>query len=64
MHYFKISDRHARMLNEQLKPLGSRLLSALPLGLYLHPLRRRNNTYEEDIASLYEILKGAKNPGA
>jgi hypothetical protein len=26
-------------------------------------LRRRNNTYEEDIASLYEILKGAKNPG-
>ena len=25
--------------------------------------RRRNNTYEEDIASLYEILKGAKNPG-
>ena len=64
MHYFKISDRHARMLNEQLKPLGSRLLSALPLGLYLPPLRRRNNTYEEDIASLYEILKGAKNPGA
>eukprot|EP00913_Durusdinium_trenchii_P010689 g10029.t1 len=44
VHYFKISDRHARMLNEQLK--------------------RRNNTYEEDIASLYEILKGAKNPGA
>lgn len=43
VHYFKISDRHARMLNEQLK--------------------RRNNTYEEDIASLYEILKGAKNPG-
>ena len=26
--------------------------------------RRRNNTYEEDIASLYEILKGAKNPGS
>ncbi|CAE6970937.1 TTN, partial [Symbiodinium sp. KB8] len=42
VHYFKIGDRHARMLNEQLK--------------------RRNNTYEEDIASLYEILKGAKNP--
>ncbi|CAE7283725.1 unnamed protein product [Symbiodinium pilosum] len=38
VHYFKISDRHARMLNEQLK--------------------RRNNTYEDDIASLYEILKG------
>eukprot|EP00931_Biecheleriopsis_adriatica_P073577 TRINITY_DN47838_c0_g1_i1.p1 TRINITY_DN47838_c0_g1~~TRINITY_DN47838_c0_g1_i1.p1 ORF type:complete len:481 (+),score=92.71 TRINITY_DN47838_c0_g1_i1:54-1445(+) len=43
VHYFKISDRHAKMLNEQLK--------------------RRNNTYEEDIAALYEILKGAKNPG-
>mmetsp|Transcript_3821 Transcript_3821/g.8920 ORF Transcript_3821/g.8920 Transcript_3821/m.8920 type:complete len:442 (+) Transcript_3821:94-1419(+) len=42
VHYFKIGDRHARMLNEQLK--------------------RRNNTYEEDIASLYDILKGAKNP--
>lgn len=42
VHYFKIGDRHARMLNEQLK--------------------RRNNTYEEDIAALYEILKGAKNP--
>lgn len=42
VHYFKISDRHARMLNEQLK--------------------RRNNTYDEDVASMYEILKGAKNP--
>lgn len=42
VHYFKISDRHARMLNEQLK--------------------RRNNSYDEDVASMYEILKGAKNP--
>lgn len=42
VHYFKIGDRHARMLNDQLK--------------------KRNNTYEEDIAALYEILKGAKNP--
>ncbi|CAJ1460703.1 unnamed protein product [Effrenium voratum] len=42
VHYFKIGERHARMLNEQLK--------------------RRNNTYEEDIAALYDILKGAKNP--
>ncbi|CAE8643003.1 unnamed protein product [Polarella glacialis] len=42
VHYFKIGDRHARMLNEQLK--------------------KRNNSFEEDLASLYEILKGAKNP--
>eukprot|EP00930_Biecheleria_cincta_P043243 TRINITY_DN2970_c0_g1_i2.p1 TRINITY_DN2970_c0_g1~~TRINITY_DN2970_c0_g1_i2.p1 ORF type:complete len:455 (+),score=101.12 TRINITY_DN2970_c0_g1_i2:191-1366(+) len=42
VHYFKISERHGRMLNEQLK--------------------KRNNTYEEDIAAMYEILKGAKNP--
>lgn len=25
-------------------------------------LKRRNNTYDEDIAAMYEILKGAKNP--
>merc|ERR1740121_3293844 len=41
-HHFNLTDRHARMLNEQLK--------------------KRNNTYEEDIDSMYEILKGAKNP--
>merc|ERR1719510_1190891 len=41
-HHFSLTDRHARLLNEQLK--------------------KRNNTYEEDIASMYEILKGAKNP--
>jgi len=41
-HHFNLTDRHARMLDEQLK--------------------RRNNTYEDDIASMYEILKGAKNP--
>merc|ERR1740117_194194 len=41
-HHFQVTDRHARMLDEQLK--------------------KRNDTYEEDIASMYEILKGAKNP--
>lgn len=41
-HHFNLTDRHARMLDEQLK--------------------KRNNTYEDDIASMYEILKGAKNP--
>merc|ERR1719162_1182987 len=41
-HHFSLTDRHARMLDEQLK--------------------KRNDTYEEDIASMYEILKGAKNP--
>merc|ERR1719162_203716 len=41
-HHFNLTDRHARLLNEQLK--------------------KRNNTYEDDIASMYEILKGAKNP--
>lgn len=41
-HFFNLGERHARMLNEQLKA--------------------RNNTYEEDIASMYEILRGAKNP--
>merc|ERR1719174_3040501 len=41
-HHFNLTDRHARMLDEQLK--------------------KRNNTYEEDIAAMYEILKGAKNP--
>merc|ERR1719356_1150537 len=41
-HHFNLTDRHARMLNEQLK--------------------KRNNTYEEDIEAMYEILKGAKNP--
>merc|ERR1719433_1210781 len=41
-HHFNLTDRHARLLDEQLK--------------------KRNNTYEEDIASMYEILKGAKNP--
>merc|ERR1719433_2612808 len=41
-HHFNLTDRHARLLDDQLK--------------------KRNNTYEEDISSLYEILKGAKNP--
>eukprot|EP00927_Polykrikos_kofoidii_P019184 TRINITY_DN18941_c0_g1_i1.p1 TRINITY_DN18941_c0_g1~~TRINITY_DN18941_c0_g1_i1.p1 ORF type:complete len:474 (+),score=86.51 TRINITY_DN18941_c0_g1_i1:169-1422(+) len=41
-HHFNLSDRHARLLDEQLK--------------------KRNNTYEDDIAAMYEILKGAKNP--
>merc|ERR1740121_325357 len=41
-HHFNLTDRHARMLDEQLK--------------------KRNNTYEDDIAAMYEILKGAKNP--
>lgn len=41
-HHYSLSERHTRMLDEQLK--------------------KRNNTYEEDIASMYEILKGAKNP--
>merc|ERR1719456_1369135 len=41
-HHFNLTDRHARMLDEQLK--------------------KRNDTYEEDIAAMYEILKGAKNP--
>lgn len=41
-HHFQLTDRHARMLDEQLK--------------------KRNDTYEDDIASMYEILKGAKNP--
>merc|ERR1719492_81799 len=41
-HHFSLSDRHARLLDEQLK--------------------KRNNTYEDDIAAMYEILKGAKNP--
>jgi len=41
-HHFCLSERHARLLNEQLK--------------------KRNNTYEDDIAAMYEILKGAKNP--
>lgn len=41
-HHFQLTDRHARMLDEQLK--------------------KRNDTFEEDIASMYEILKGAKNP--
>merc|ERR1719361_1247503 len=41
-HHFNLTDRHARMLDEQLK--------------------KRNNTYEDDIASMYEILHGAKNP--
>lgn len=40
--HFGLSDRHTRLLDEQLK--------------------KRNNTFEEDIASMYEILKGAKNP--
>lgn len=40
--HFQLTDRHARMLDEQMK--------------------KRNDTYEEDIASMYEILKGAKNP--
>ena len=35
VHYFKISDRHARMLNEQLKPLGFRQLSLLHLAIYI-----------------------------
>jgi len=41
-HHFNLTDRHSRMLDEQLK--------------------KRNNTYEDDIAAMYEILKGAKNP--
>merc|ERR1719401_275824 len=41
-HHFSLTDRHTRMLDEQLK--------------------KRNNTYEDDIAAMYEILKGAKNP--
>lgn len=41
-HHFQLTDRHARLLDEQLK--------------------KRNDSYEEDIASMYEILKGAKNP--
>lgn len=40
--FFKLSDRLAKMLNDQLK--------------------QRNNTYDDDIAAMYEILKGAKNP--
>lgn len=62
VHYFKISDRHARMLNEQLKRPG-RVVGSTFRALW-PCCRRRNNTYEEDIAALYEILKGAKNPGA
>merc|ERR1712187_523463 len=41
-HHFNLTERHSRMLNEQLK--------------------KRNNTYDDDIAAMYEILKGAKNP--
>jgi len=41
-HHFNLSERHARMLDEQLK--------------------KRNNTFDDDIAAMYEILKGAKNP--
>merc|ERR1719464_2104903 len=41
-HHYNLTDRHARMLDEQLK--------------------KRNNTFDDDIASMYEILKGAKNP--
>merc|ERR1740121_3565767 len=41
-HHFCLSERHSRLLDEQLK--------------------KRNNTYEDDIAAMYEILKGAKNP--
>lgn len=41
-HHFKLSDRHARLLDEQLK--------------------KRNDTFEDDVAAMYEILKGAKNP--
>merc|ERR1719336_1761122 len=41
-HHFNLTDRHARMLDEQLK--------------------KRNNTFDDDIAAMYEILKGAKNP--
>jgi len=41
-HHFNLTDRHTRLLDEQLK--------------------KRNNTYEDDIAAMYEILKGAKNP--
>lgn len=41
-HHFQLTDRHARMIDEQLK--------------------KRNDTYEDDIAAMYEILKGAKNP--
>merc|ERR1719510_1153989 len=41
-HHFNLTDRHARLLDEQLK--------------------QRNNTFEDDIAAMYEILKGAKNP--
>jgi len=41
-HHFNLTDRHARMLDEQLK--------------------KRNNTFDDDIAAMYDILKGAKNP--
>jgi len=41
-HHYNLSDRHARLLDEQLK--------------------KRNNTYDDDVAAMYEILKGAKNP--
>merc|ERR1719382_175692 len=41
-HHYNLTDRHARMLDEQLK--------------------KRNNTFDDDIAAMYEILKGAKNP--
>mmetsp|Transcript_15567 Transcript_15567/g.36400 ORF Transcript_15567/g.36400 Transcript_15567/m.36400 type:complete len:419 (-) Transcript_15567:112-1368(-) len=41
-HHFNLTDRHARLLDEQLK--------------------KRNNTFEDDVAAMYEILKGAKNP--
>merc|ERR1719162_2146052 len=41
-HHFGLSDRHAKMLDEQMK--------------------KRNDTYDEDLAAMYEILKGAKNP--
>jgi len=41
-HHFNLTDRHARLLDEQLK--------------------KRNNTFDDDVASMYEILKGAKNP--
>jgi len=40
--HFNITDRHARLLDEQLK--------------------QRNNTFDDDIAAMYEILHGAKNP--
>eukprot|EP00419_Tripos_fusus_P002197 CAMPEP_0172686704 /NCGR_PEP_ID=MMETSP1074-20121228/21125_1 /TAXON_ID=2916 /ORGANISM="Ceratium fusus, Strain PA161109" /LENGTH=414 /DNA_ID=CAMNT_0013506049 /DNA_START=8 /DNA_END=1250 /DNA_ORIENTATION=- len=41
-HHFNLTDRHARLLDEQLK--------------------KRNNTFDDDVAAMYEILKGAKNP--